>query len=427
MPGYSVMGMVFTLDSSSVMCPSHAGSMNPAVMWSRTPSRPRLLFPSTRDAPSSERRMRSRVEPSANSPGCRMKASVSATSTSSVMSSSGLARSMYAWRLERNTRKKRSRRISMLAGCTQDGSNGSMPMRPDAIAARMSRSESTTAAKYGVGTAREREHGLAQLRPCRDDVVRTIDAFAGEPPEDLDRARARRVPHRDVGIRVAHDHALLRPAAKPLHRVLREVWRRLRQRHRITAEIDVDLARDAKATQDALAVRGAFPGDRGLEQSGLMECVQRLARAVEQLRRRDDLSVIDLAVLGAIEVSIVRCEVGPRDAKDRFERKTRHGSDALELERRSAVRLDDAIRRVDHEANAVSEGAVQVPKDGAKAHGRVAWISVCGDGRRLRVLARWAASFAPRTVDHALLDGDERVLRARCREHRDLADRRKRS
>src|SRR2546428_6043102 len=188
--------------------------MKPAVLWISSPSRPSELFPSTRETTSSERRMRSRVEPSTNSPGCRMNASISATSTSSVMSSSGRARSMYAWRLERKTRKKRSRRMSTLAGWTQDGSKGSMPIRPDAIAARMSRSESTTVAKYGLGRARERADRLAQVGPRGDDIVGTVDAVPRETPEDLDGARARGLPHADVRVRVTDHDALLRRAAQ---------------------------------------------------------------------------------------------------------------------------------------------------------------------------------------------------------------------
>src|SRR6266542_2377999 len=360
--------MGFTLESSSVMCPSHAGSMNPAVLWMRSPSRPRLLLPSTRDTTSSERRMRSRVEPSTNSPGWRMNASVSATSTSSVMSSRGLARSMYAWRLERKTRKNRSRRMSTLAGCTQDGSKGSMPMRPDAIAARMSRSESTTAAKYGVAAAREREDRLAQFRPCTDDMVGALDASAREPPEDLDRARPGGPSHRDVRVRIADDDAFVRLALEARHRVLREVRRRLRPRHRIAAQVHVDLARDAEATQDALAVRGALAGDGRLVQSGLVEGVQRLARTFIELGHGNDLAVVDLAVLHPIAVCEIRRQIWPRDTKDVFEGEASHCSDALERERRSAMRFDDAIRRIDDEAHAVGERAVQIPENSADAH-----------------------------------------------------------
>src|SRR3989442_2937026 len=260
--------------------------------------------------------MRSRVEPSTNSPGCRMNASISATSTSSVMSSSGRARSMYAWRLERKTRKKRSRRMSTLAGWTQDGSKGSMPIRPDAIAARMSRSESTTVAKYGLGRARQREDRFAQIGPRGDHIVCTVDAVPRETPQDLDGARARGLPHCDVRVRVPDHDALLRRATQALHRVLGEIRRRLRSRDRIAAEVNGDLTRDAEATQDPLAVRGALARDGGLEQAELVERVQRLARPVEQLRRRDDLAVVDVSILGAIADGVIRREIPPRFSED---------------------------------------------------------------------------------------------------------------
>src|SRR4029079_19554849 len=98
----------------------------------------------------------------------------------------------------------------MLAGCTQAGSKGSMPMRPEAIAARISRSESTTAAKYGVAAAREREDRVAQLRPPGDDVISSVNAFTREAPEHLDRVRARGLSHRDVCVRVPDDHTFAR-------------------------------------------------------------------------------------------------------------------------------------------------------------------------------------------------------------------------
>src|SRR5438309_10807984 len=118
--------------------------------------------------------------------------------------------------------------MSTLAGWTQDGSKGSMPIRPDAIAARMSRSESTTVAKYGLGSSREREDGFAQVGPGGDHVVGAVDPLAREAPQDLDRARARCLSHRDVRVRVSDDDALLRRAAQALHRVLREIRRGLR-------------------------------------------------------------------------------------------------------------------------------------------------------------------------------------------------------
>src|SRR5437879_6371905 len=90
------------------------------------------------------------------------------TSTSSVTSSSGLARSMKAWRLERKTRKRWSSRMSIDAGWTQRSSKGSRPMRPWAMAARISRSERTTASEYGrrrgLAAAATRDRGTVELR-----------------------------------------------------------------------------------------------------------------------------------------------------------------------------------------------------------------------------------------------------------------------
>src|ERR1700704_5982764 len=190
--------------------------------------------------------------------------------------------------------------MSTLAGWTHVGSNGSSPMRPDATPARVSRSESTTVAKYGLGAPREREHARTQIRPCLDHVVRAVDALARKAPQHLDRSCASRLPHRDVRVGVADDDALSRRAAEARHRMFREIRRGLRARHRVAAEIHVDLARDAQPAQDALAVRGALAGDGRLKQSGPVERVESLTGAFEQLRRRDDLPVIDLAVLGPI-------------------------------------------------------------------------------------------------------------------------------
>src|SRR5207249_4289727 len=259
--------------------------------------------------------------------------------------------------------------MSTLAGWTQDGSKGSMPIRPDAIAARMSRSESTTVAKYGLGWACEREDGLAQSGPRRDHIIGTVDPLAREAPEDLDGARARGLPHGDVSVRVADDDALLWRATQALHRVLREVRRGLRSRDRVAPEIDIDLARDAEAPQDALAVRGALARDGGLEQPEFVERVQRLERPLEQLCRRDDLAVVDVSVLGPVTDRIVGREIRPRHAEDLLERQSRHRPDAVERQRRPAMRLDDAIRRVDDEANAVGERAVEIPQDRPQRHG----------------------------------------------------------
>src|SRR5688500_1243410 len=258
--------------------------------------------------------------------------------------------------------------MSMLAGCTPAGSKGSMPMRPDAIAARMSRSESTTAAKYGVGGAREREDLRTQIRPRADDIVGAVDALAREAPQDLDRVRARGPPHRDVRVRVADDDTFLGAAPKARHRVLGEIGRGLGSGDGVAAEVDVDLTGDAEAAEDALAVRGAFARDRGLQQPGLVERMQRLARTLVQLGRRDHLAVIDVAVFSPVPLGEVGREIGPGHAEDRFKWKTRHRPDALERQRSAAVRLDDAIRGVDDEADAVGQRPIEVPENRAERH-----------------------------------------------------------
>src|SRR6267142_5634385 len=162
------------------------------------------------------------------------------TWTSSVMSSSGRARSMNAWRLERKTRKRWSRRISIEAGWTHFGSKGSIPMRPLSIAARMSRSERTTPTEYGL-RAGQRAHRIAQLAPRANAVFGVGQRGTREPPEDLDGVRARGSTHREVGRAIAdHDGSIGRDA-EPSHRELREVGRRLGARRRIATEIDVDV------------------------------------------------------------------------------------------------------------------------------------------------------------------------------------------
>ena len=70
MPGHSRIGSVATLDSSSVTCPEKPGSMNPAVEWVSSPSRPSDDLPSRRAAMSSGSVTASYVDPRTNSPGC---------------------------------------------------------------------------------------------------------------------------------------------------------------------------------------------------------------------------------------------------------------------------------------------------------------------------------------------------------------------
>src|SRR5438309_11286604 len=161
--------------------------------------------------------------------------------TSSVMSSSGRARSMKAWRLDRNTRNRWSRRISIDAGWMHFGSNGSIPMRPASIAARMSRSERTTSTEYAGLRRAQRAHRIAELAPGADGAVRVGQRRSREPPEDLDGVRTRGPTHREIGGAVADHHGLIRGYAETAHGVLRQIGRGLRTRGRIPAEVDVDV------------------------------------------------------------------------------------------------------------------------------------------------------------------------------------------
>jgi len=97
--------------------------------------------------------------------------------------------------------------------------------------------------------------------------------------------------------------------------------------------------------------------------------MQRLARTVEQLCRRDDLAVVDVPVLGAVALGEIGREIRPRHPEDLFEWQSGHRPDALEHERRAAVRLDDTIRGVDDKANAIGERPVEIPEHCAGAHG----------------------------------------------------------
>src|SRR5437773_2268817 len=115
------------------------------------------------------------------------------------MSSSGRARSMKAARLERNSRKRWTSRLSIEAGWTHFGSNGSIPMRPASIAARMSRSERTTATEYAGLRPYQRAHGVAELAPGAHAPIGVRQRRAREPPKDLDGVRAGGFAHRDVG------------------------------------------------------------------------------------------------------------------------------------------------------------------------------------------------------------------------------------
>src|SRR5256886_7715657 len=156
--------------------------------------------------------------------------------TSSVMSSSGRARSMKAWRLDRNTRNRWSRRISIDAGWMHFGSNGSIPMRPASIAARMSRSERTTTTEYAGLRRTQCQHRDPQLAPGAHALFGVGQRRTGEAPKDRDGVCAGGPTHREIRHAVADDHRFLGRDAEPGHRVLREVGRGLRLRHRIAPE-----------------------------------------------------------------------------------------------------------------------------------------------------------------------------------------------
>lgn len=144
MPGHKRIGRFDTFDSSRVMWPLNPGSMNPAVEWVSRPSLPSELLPSSLAAMWGGRPMSSSVEPSTNSPGCRMKPSSGLTSICRVSSGQAVAGSITAYLWLSKSLKYLSSRTSTLAGCTISGSVGSNCISPVVRAVVMSRSESST-------------------------------------------------------------------------------------------------------------------------------------------------------------------------------------------------------------------------------------------------------------------------------------------
>src|SRR2546429_82871 len=134
--------------------------------------------------------------------------------------------------------------MSTLAGCTHAGSNGSMPIRPDTTAARMSRSDRTTTLEYGGVGTRKREHGAAKLGPRAHHDVRATQTFSRITPGHLHRTHARGAGHLDVGRRIADHDTGARRHAEPLGGGEREIRSRLVLRDGVAAEIRVDLVLD---------------------------------------------------------------------------------------------------------------------------------------------------------------------------------------
>src|SRR5437899_11595325 len=96
-------------------------------------------------------------------------------------------------------------------------------MRPASIAARISRSERTTATEYaGLGPT-QRAHRVAELAPRAHGPLGIRQRRAREPPQHLDGVRAGGLSHREIRRAVSdHDRFIWRDT-KTAHGVLREV------------------------------------------------------------------------------------------------------------------------------------------------------------------------------------------------------------
>src|SRR5437868_5013709 len=266
------------------------------------------------------------------------------------MSSSGRARSMKAWRLERNTRIRWSRRMSTDAGWTHFGSNGSIPMRPASIAARMSRSERTTPTEYaGLGPTKY-AHRLAELAPRARGPLGVRPRRTREAPQHLDGVRAGGLAHREIRRAVADYDRFMRRDPETAHGLAREIRGRLRPRHRIAPEINVDVLLDPEAAQDPLAVRCPLAGDRRLQQPGRVEIAQRRPSAAIESRRGDRATIVPSAVLDAIAFDIRGAEIRPRQTDHCVERKASELARLLVRKQRAAVRSDDGVHRLDDQA-----------------------------------------------------------------------------
>src|SRR3954470_10070651 len=162
LPGQRMIGTRVRFVISSVSDPRNPGSTKPAVAWTMSPKRPRLLFPSIRLTMSSGISTTSSVRPRTNSPGWITKDSSSEISTISVRLSGGAARSIAGTRKLWKTRNVRPRRRSTEAGWTIAGFQGSILIRPSSTRRRIVPSERT---EVGIGPGVFQELRLVLARP----------------------------------------------------------------------------------------------------------------------------------------------------------------------------------------------------------------------------------------------------------------------
>ena len=110
-----------------------------------------------------------------------------------------------------------------------------------------------------------------------------------------------------------------------------------------------------------------------------MEIAQRRPSAAIESRRGDRHTVVPSAVLDAIAFDIRGAEIRPRQTEHCVERKASELAHLLVGKQRAAVRSDDSVHRLDDQAHAVSERAVQIPQDRAERRSLSG-----GDGARAR-------------------------------------------
>src|SRR5215218_2150405 len=165
-PGESLIGTRVRLFSSSVSVPFQPGSQKPAVACTISPSRPSEDLPSIRATMSSGSSTHSSVRPRQNSPGWITNASSGAIFTSDVRFAGRSLRSIDEMRWLSNTRNVSPRRRSTLAGCTSEGSHGSILMRPASTSSRIVPSDSTEVG-WGVMGAKCASRGGLPLGRAR--------------------------------------------------------------------------------------------------------------------------------------------------------------------------------------------------------------------------------------------------------------------